>query len=87
MSQNTALNQNLVTVLQKSKFVVKLLVVGQHGAHHDVRMAVDVLGQRVHRQICAQLQRQLKDRRHERIINADDDVRPVHGANASNRLP
>ena len=61
-------------VLQKREAVVQVGRVEGCGAHDDVRVAVDVLGDRVHDNVGAVVERVLHIRAHEGVVDDDHDA-------------
>jgi hypothetical protein len=58
---------------------VQLGVVHDDGAQHDVAVAGEVLGDRVHDDVRAQAQRTLPERGGERVVHGDRDPGGVRG--------
>jgi hypothetical protein len=71
-------------VLHESELGVPFFVVGDSNTHHDIRVAVDVLGNRVNDDIGAQGNGVLEIRRHEGVI--DNEKSTVSMSTFSNSL-
>lgn len=63
-----------LTVLQVPQSVVQLVVVHDSRSHDHVRVAIHVLGQRVHGNVGAQLQWPLEVRGEEGVVHYDNDL-------------
>lgn len=69
-------------VLKEAKALLEVVAVEGSNTHEDITVAVDVLGNTVHNDICAVLERVLDVRAHESVV--DNDKNPVLVGNSSN---
>ncbi len=51
------------TILQKTKFLFNGVIVGDGSSHYNVRVPIDVLGDRMHRDVGTEIQRSLKTKK------------------------
>ena len=61
-------------VLDEEEFLLQCIAFDDDEAHDDVRVAVHVLGRRVHHHVGAEVERALVVRRQEGVVDDDDDV-------------